>query len=404
MNDKINYEVLKPDETLPEPLYLQLAQALKREIRKLNPGECKTLLSERQLSEMLNLNRSTTHLAYVELLNAGLMERCPDKSLAILPDARLKLCGKFPVIGLALPMKFSSYVGSGLRYPMRYIKGLFDRAEERKLSIMTFQLPEPGASQEHISDFINDVCDNLIGIIHLGDRTFDPDKTLSALLNYRGVPQIFISGTTDLAHIGSVFGDPLIGGHQLCRELVKREFSMVGIIRRKPRNDEGNPYFHYVSLQRSTIFKQLLDEYGLICRPEWQLDNFDDSDSARRQLAALVKAGNLPQVFWCVSDTAAWLAIDILSELGVSIPDDISIVGYDGSSEKEAKPVYLTSIEQPFYDLAVTSVDMVLDYFMNGITPENRIKVLPTKLVVNSTLGYPGKVHEKKENEQTAGR
>ena len=70
-----------------EPLHIQLAGQLRRCI--LDTGSCRIsrLPSERSLCEKLNLNRSTVHRAYETLLNDGIVTSCPNRQLAVAPQA-----------------------------------------------------------------------------------------------------------------------------------------------------------------------------------------------------------------------------------------------------------------------------------------------------------------------------
>ena len=64
---EINYQNLRPDRNSPEPLHIQLKDALVREIRTLPPNRDFPLKSERELAQLLKLSRPTPQRAYGEL-------------------------------------------------------------------------------------------------------------------------------------------------------------------------------------------------------------------------------------------------------------------------------------------------------------------------------------------------
>lgn len=96
--------------------------------------------------------------------------------------------------------------------------------------------------------------------------------------------------------------------------------------------------------------------------------------------------GNLPTVYWCVNDEIAHWVIDALTELGLKVPEDISVVGYDGASITSEEN--LTTISIPFYSIGYRALKMLLDYYENGKTEPNSHVEIATSLVIKKTLAY----------------
>ena len=142
---EINYQNLRPDRNSPEPLHMQLKNALVREIRALPPNRQFSLKSERELAQLLNLCRPTAHRAYAELEKEGLVRRHPDKSLSVCSDARKRLQPPFPTLGLIVPTKFSQFLNRSVHSVRPYLAGIFDRASELNLSTNIIQLPPEGS-------------------------------------------------------------------------------------------------------------------------------------------------------------------------------------------------------------------------------------------------------------------
>jgi len=68
----------------------------------------------------------------------------------------------------------------------------------------------------------------------------------------------------------------------------------------------------------------------------------------------------------CVNDMVAFGVIHALNELGVSVPDDISVVGFDDIPLAEAFVPALTTIHCPAYETGRISAIMLIDYLKNG--------------------------------------
>ena len=72
MRQQLKYAEISLDKENSEPLYLQLAGALRRQIGMTCLNSNERMISERKLSEQLGVDRSTVNKAYAELLKEGL--------------------------------------------------------------------------------------------------------------------------------------------------------------------------------------------------------------------------------------------------------------------------------------------------------------------------------------------
>ena len=209
------------------PLHLQLTDALLRQLRALPGTADRQLPSERFLVTSLKLDRSTVHRAYAELAARGLVVRNPDKSLSIRNDARRKLQGPFPLIGLILPMPFSEYAEYHGRRSFQYVKGIIDRAEELEISIVMLRMPRKDASDAEVERFIRERCEVLCGLIHLGDRGLPDDRVFQKIVACRRFPQIFISGLSEYSHVGSVYTTVFPAAEELIGKLSAVQISRM---------------------------------------------------------------------------------------------------------------------------------------------------------------------------------
>lgn len=364
-----------------KPLHLQLKEELLRQLRALPANGEYRLPSERSVVELFQINRSTVHRAYSELLNSGLVCRNPDKSLSVASGARKRLQGAFPMIGVLIPCRFSDYVEKRGQRSFQYIKGIIDRAEERQVSILTLQLPPPGASPETIRHFIDERCAMLTGLIHLGGGSSNfGDDALDGVLHYQGIPQIFISGCTDLPHIGAVCSDPESGARELAKtmkSLGMRTFGMVF------RDDYHDNYFKYAASLRAPAIKKVLLEAGMELSEQWYTtqksdDIFDPS--------TLPELKNLPDLIWCSSDTLASGMTEYLRDHGIRVPEDVSIIGFNGFFSENSAEEKIATITHPFYQLGEKAVDLLLEYFEHGLNENNSHVLLDTGLFKGTTL------------------
>ena len=74
---------------------------------------------------------------------------------------------------------------------------------------------------------------------------------------------------------------------------------------------------------------------------------------------------------FAMSDTVAVGAIRALKDLGLSVPGDISVVGFDGIDISRFTLPRLTTVEQPVEEIARHSVDLLLDMMEKEAAPRH---------------------------------
>lgn len=89
-----------------------------------------------------------------------------------------------------------------------------------------------------------------------------------------------------------------------------------------------------------------------------------------------------PTALLAMSDRVALAALDWLAVQGLRVPQDVSVVGFDGVPEAATATPPLTTVEQPYRMIAERAVAAILD----DVVPEGR-EVLPLSLVVRASTG-----------------
>ena len=380
MKSEINYAAVAPDRDSSEPLHIQLYQAMVREIRALPPNRRAVLLSERELALQLKLSRRTTHRAYEQLLEERLVRRRADKSLEVRSDARSRLAGAYPVIGVLLAMEFSKLVELQEFRVLPYLEGLIGCCSRRNISCIMLRAPDPEASEAEIETFAATHFPRLCGVIHLGGLSLASaqDPVLERLLQHTEIPQVCVSGSVPCAHVGSVYADPSAGLDEMCRTLKARGFRRAGVIGMEflPR------LFHYVAVDRCRAMLDALRRNGLECSGELLIGDGGDDEAIVR----LLKSPARPEVLLCHNDQVARSVLRLARECGLSVPGDLALAGYDC---RPGDP-FLASIRTDPRTTAAEAVDMAMDHFENGITEKNRVKALPTLFSDGESLNPRG--------------
>ena len=88
----------------------------------------------------------------------------------------------------------------------------------------------------------------------------------------------------------------------------------------------------------------------------------------------------------CTSDHIAAQLLQSLSRLGVSVPKDLRVVGFDNVRFANLLTIPLTSMEQPCRDIAATAFNALRERIANSMLPPRAIMITP-RLVVRESCG-----------------
>lgn len=105
-----------------------------------------------------------------------------------------------------------------------------------------------------------------------------------------------------------------------------------------------------------------------------------------RRLAA---EGSLPRALVCASDQHALGLLDVLASLGVAVPGDVAVTGFDGVVAGRLSTPALTTARQPMEAMGRLAVDILMDALDDpGGSPVDR--TLPVRTVLRRSCGCPG--------------
>ena len=104
-------------------------------------------------------------------------------------------------------------------------------------------------------------------------------------------------------------------------------------------------------------------------------------ESARVLTKDLIRMKIPPTAIFAASDEMAVGTMQICLENGVSVPGDISVIGFDDNPlALNYSPIPLTTIRQPLHKMAVLATQILNEIIQKKIKANKRI-VLPTELV-----------------------
>jgi len=112
----------------------------------------------------------------------------------------------------------------------------------------------------------------------------------------------------------------------------------------------------------------------------------DKDERPSRVLKELLSSDQPPTAIVCYNDQLAVSLLDTVRELGLRVPEDLSIVGYDDSFLATATEIKLTTIEHPKSGLGERAANLIVAQLENGeLFPERDVLYAPKLVVRQST-------------------
>jgi len=111
--------------------------------------------------------------------------------------------------------------------------------------------------------------------------------------------------------------------------------------------------------------------------------------TAYKHAHELLVMNNRPTAIFAANDLSALGVYQAAGELGIQIPSDLSVVGFDNIAE--ANHLGLTTVDQSLSEMGYMAVQMLIK-IITGEKLEFEVHKIPTKLVIRSSTGAPALV------------
>jgi len=205
------------------------------------------------------------------------------------------------------------------------------------------------------------------------------DQELSKL----GIPYVFVDpiGIPD-QDVPVIAATNFEGGLEATEHLLGLGHRRIGIV----TGDRGLA----CSQERLAGYKQALahedipiDE-DLICFGNFQVEG------GYAGAARLLKLPDPPTAIFAGSDLQAYGVYQAAKAAGLSIPEDLSVIGFDDVPLCQWVSPNLTTIRQPLHEMAREATRILVEMAYRGIEPPRKKIELPTSLVVRESTAPPG--------------
>lgn len=132
---------------------------------------------------------------------------------------------------------------------------------------------------------------------------------------------------------------------------------------------------HSTARERSCGYRDALQAAGLPIHPDYETEADFTYASGRKAAARLLSMEPRPTAIFCASDESALGAIRGAQDVGLSVPKDVSIVGFDDSMLAGMATPPLTTIRQPRRDIGAAAVELAINMIDNQPHAQRHVQV-----------------------------
>ncbi len=351
--------------------YARLKEYIKEEIvmGRIKPGE--KIPSENTLAEQLSLSRHTVRKAISMLVNEGYLYTehgrgtfCKDRSISRTNSRNIGVMTTY----------ISEYI-----FP-RVIQGIDSVLSENGYSIM---LKNTDNHVEKEAIYLQEILSkDLEGLIIEPTKSslFSNNVKYYQALDEHNIPYIFIHGVyQQLEEKPQIVLNDSDGMYLAVKYLINLGHkNIVGIF--KADDVQG--------IERHKGYARALSEHGIKYDPDYIIwfHTEDRKIKPYSTVEAMLANGRSIDAIACYNDQVAFGVYEKLTGLGLSVPGDISITGFDDSYYSTSCPVKLTSVSHPKELLGELAAKTLLEMIENPEYSKQMIrKVIEPELIIRDS-------------------
>ncbi|WP_329576402.1 MULTISPECIES: LacI family DNA-binding transcriptional regulator [unclassified Streptomyces] len=197
----------------------------------------------------------------------------------------------------------------------------------------------------------------------------------------RHMPMVLLSRDISDLRADTVMTEDRAGGALVAHhlgELGHRRIAMLSVPRTVSNGRE-----------REDGMRDALRERGLNLPEQYVRRGPIDHESGLEMARSLLTVEPRPTAIFCSTDSFAFAALDAASQLGIRVPEELSVVGFDDSEPARWSMINLTTVHQPFTEMAAKAVDVLIDRLEGRADGEFSQTVFPVRLIERGTTAAP---------------
>ena len=215
--------------------------------------------------------------------------------------------------------------------------------------------------------------------------SLSPEESFARRFREVGLPVVLVDSYS--THISSLVVDNMEGAYLAVKSLIAKGHQHIGLINGKR---EGNFKFNQAN-DRLIGFHRALSEAQILFDPDLLVESEWDRHDAQTAALHLLTHRERPTAIFAASDIQAFGALEAARILHITVPEELSVIGFDGIELSEL--FGLSTVQQPIKQMGEMGIVKLLELIDNPQREPELIR-LPTQLVERRTTGPAPRLRE----------
>jgi len=286
------------------------------------------------------------------------------------PNALARMLLRKRTDSIAVVFQYADYFRSSSSFIGEVMRGVCDGCVEAGVDLMLHTKSASDLMAE--ADALTD--GRVDGALVLRDAH---DEMMELLL-HRKFPVVLFFSRSDDPNVPFVDLDNFMGGKMATNHLIDLGHKRIAMMK--------GPLLSVSSNDRHSGYRSALEAAGIEYDAEIVLPATPDYHS--QALMAMMRRPNRPTAVFVWSDDDAFVCMKVLSAMGLQVPDDVSVVGFDSSVACERVTPGLTSVCQPINQMARRATELLLEVVNGeGFAGPHQI-VFPPRLDIRGSTSH----------------
>lgn len=368
------------------PKYQQLKEILKNVFQEENYQAGQVIPSENKLMENYHVSRNTVRKTLDEFLKEGVIYKQQGRG-SFYAGTQPDKPNKSQLIGVIVP-RLSSYIYTEI------VNGIDHVVHAQNYSLVLGSSNADAVKERQTLDkMLNQNIDGLLiepygiedpsSVPSLHEMRFE-DTAIYERLKQLEIPVVLMDWMVEGPELSYVIPNDIEGGFRATQYLIEAGHRRIAYI---------GPYDTQPGWKRFEGYKKALAANDIPRDPKLEkfvsvLNNYAsilNNSGLEPIIKDLMDLGkDRPTALFIFNDEFACRCLTPIKQLGLQIPDDISIIGFDDSELATLTDVQLTTMVHPKYGLGQMAAEMLFKQVHNNNTPPIQILINPTIAIRNS--------------------
>ncbi|NEN85743.1 LacI family DNA-binding transcriptional regulator [Paenibacillus elgii] len=216
---------------------------------------------------------------------------------------------------------------------------------------------------------------NFDGIIVMSQS--ESDQSFIEYASDKEIPLVVLNRPVESVQVMNFVPDDQSGAYTLTEYLVQQGHRHIAII-------EGKQGFKSTQARRDG-YREALHKHGITVPEAYYVSGNYDLESGHAAMSKLLELPDRPTAVFCCNDDMALGAVKAVTERGLSVPEDISVAGFDDHLFSAFMSPALTTVRRPIEELSRAGAEKLLK-FIETKHSEKSVVLFHTELVIRDSV------------------